>query len=67
MKPAFCAGIVVQLSISRKRAMKSCHPAESGTLRAKLGSGFREHPDQKWLRIFYLHPYCTLQNSKPLM
>jgi hypothetical protein len=41
MKPAFCAGIVVQLSISRKRAMKSCHPAESGALGAKFGSCFR--------------------------
>jgi hypothetical protein len=30
MKPALCAGIVVQLS--RKRAMKSCHPAERGAL-----------------------------------
>jgi hypothetical protein len=37
MKPAFCAGIVVQLSISRKRAMKSCHPAESGAQRAEFG------------------------------
>jgi hypothetical protein len=36
MKPAFCAGNVVQLSISRKRAMKSCHPAESRAPRAKI-------------------------------
>jgi hypothetical protein len=41
MKPALCAGIVVQLSISRKTAMKSCHPAETAALQAKFGSCFR--------------------------
>jgi hypothetical protein len=41
MKPAFCAGIVGQLSISRKRATTSRHPAENGALRAKFGSCFR--------------------------
>jgi len=56
MKPALCAGIVVQLSISRKRAMKSYHPAESGTLRAKLGSGFREHPRPKMAANFLFAP-----------
>jgi len=66
MKPALCAGIVVQLSISRKRAMKSCHPAESGAPRAKSAVAFEKIPDEKWLRVSYLHPYCTLQNSKPL-
>jgi hypothetical protein len=42
MKPSLCAGIVDQLSISRKRAMKSCHPAERGALWAKFGIAFED-------------------------
>jgi len=59
MKPAFCAGIV-QLSISRKRAMKSSHPAESGALLAKLCGCFREtHLTKMAVKFLFaplLHP-----------
>ena len=37
VEPAF-AGIGVRLSISRKRAAKSCHPAESIAPQAKFGT-----------------------------
>jgi len=56
MKPAFCAGIVVQLSISRKRAMKSCHPAESGAQRAKFGDCYRGTRSTKMAASFVFAP-----------
>jgi hypothetical protein len=56
MKPASCAGIVIQLSISRKRATKSCHPAESSIPRAKFGSGFRGTRSTKMATSFVFAP-----------
>jgi hypothetical protein len=56
MKPAFCAGIVVQLSISRKRAMKSCHPAESGAQGAKFGDCHRGTRSTKMAESFVFAP-----------
>jgi hypothetical protein len=59
MKPAFCAGIVDQLSISRKRAMKSCHPAESGTRGQNSAVAFEGLVQRKWQRVLFaplLHP-----------
>jgi hypothetical protein len=56
MKPAFCAGIVVQRSISRKRAMKSCHPAESDTSRAKFGFFCRGARPKKMASSFVFAP-----------
>jgi hypothetical protein len=66
MKPSLCAGSIVQLFDFAQTRMKNCHPAERGALRAKFGSAFENISDEKWLRVSYLHPYCTLQNSKPL-
>jgi hypothetical protein len=55
MKPALCAGIVVQLSISRKRAMKSCYPAEA-PCRRESAAAFDELASRKWQQVCI----CTL-------
>jgi hypothetical protein len=57
MEPAFCAGIVVQLSISRKRAMKSCHPAESGAPRANRQMLSRTSLTTIGSEFFYFAPF----------
>jgi len=66
MKPAFRAGIVVQLSISRKRAMKSCHPSRkrcpAGEIRLLFPKNSLNENGDEFFICTFIAPFKTLSH-----